>query len=160
MFCRAGLESLRRDTGVRRPGDREDVMSDIDRRSAFSLGMAAAAFAVPQSAGAQARNEGREIRPGVRQVDLGERESELPVYKRLKMRDIVIQPEAATPDRVMMKDMLCHMTEGELAVRQNGSHFTVRKGDVRACAQGNTTEGTKNNGSTVAVVRIIDLLPG
>ncbi|MCO6416148.1 hypothetical protein JYK14_08205 [Siccirubricoccus sp. KC 17139] len=135
-------------------------MSDMDRRSAFALGLAAAAFAVPQSAGAQTRTEGREVGPGVRQVDLGERESVLPAYKRLRMRDIVIQPGAATPDNMMMNDMLCHMTEGELAVRQNDNHFTVRKGDVWACAKGNTTEGTKNNGSTVAVMRIIDLLPG
>lgn len=134
-------------------------MNDIDRRSTFALGLAAAAFAAPRAAEAQARTEGREIGPGVRQVDLGERESVLPAYKRLRMRDIVIQPGAATPDNVMMNDMLCHMTEGELAVRQNDNRFTVRKGDVWACAKTNTTEGTKNNGSTVAVMRIIDLLP-
>lgn len=135
-------------------------MSDMDRRSIFALGLVAAAFAIPQSAESQARTEGRELAPGVRQVDLGERESVLPAYKRLRMRDIVIEPGAATPDRAMMSDMLCHMTEGELAVRQNDNRFTVRKGDVWACAKGITTEGTKNNGSTVAVMRIIDLLPG
>jgi quercetin dioxygenase-like cupin family protein len=135
-------------------------MSDMDRRSALALGLAAVAFATPQTAEAQARTEGRELGPGVRQVDLGERESVLPAYKRLRMRDIVIQPGAATPDNVMMNDMLCHMTEGELAVRQNDNRFTVRKGDVWACAKDNTTEGTRNSGSTVAVMRIIDLLPG
>ncbi|NOG73632.1 hypothetical protein [Roseicella sp. DB1501] len=135
-------------------------MSDMERRSAFALGLAAVAFATPRAAEAQADNQGREIGPGVRQVDLGERESVLPAYKRLRMRDVVIQPGAATPDRAKMNDMLCHMTEGELAVRQNDNHFTVRKGDVWACAKGNTTEGTKNNGGTVAVMRIIDLLPG
>ena len=134
-------------------------MSDMERRSAFALGLAAVAFAAPRAAEAQARSEGREVGPGVRQVDLGERESVLPAYKKLKMRDVVIQPGSATPDNVMMNDMLCHMTEGELAVRQNDSHLTAKKGDVWACAKGNTTEGTKNNGSTVAVMRIIDLLP-
>jgi quercetin dioxygenase-like cupin family protein len=93
-------------------------------------------------------------------VDLGERESVLPAYKRLRMRNIVIQPGASTPDNVMMNDMLCHMTEGELAIRQNDNRFTVRKGDVWACAKDNTTEGTRSSGSTVAVMRIIDLLPG
>jgi quercetin dioxygenase-like cupin family protein len=135
-------------------------MSDMERRSAFALGLAAVAFAAPRAAEAQARSEGREVGPGVRQVDLDERESVLPAYKRLRMRDIVIQPGAATPDNMMMNDMLCHMTEGELAVRQNDNRFAVRKGDVWACAKGITTEGTKNNGSTVAVMRIIDLLPG
>jgi quercetin dioxygenase-like cupin family protein len=136
-------------------------MSDMDRRSAFTLGLAAAALVAPRAAEAQAqaRNEGREIGPGVRQVDIGERESVLPAYKRLRMRDLVIQPGAATPDNVMMNDMLCHMTEGELAVRQNDTRFTAKKGDVWACAKTNTTEGTKNNGSIVAVMRIIDLLP-
>jgi quercetin dioxygenase-like cupin family protein len=134
-------------------------MNDMDRRSAFALGLTVVALATPRAAEAQARNEGREVGPGVRQVDLGERESVLPAYKRLRMRDLVIQPGAATPDNVMMNDMLCHMTEGELAVRQNDSRFTVKKGDVWACAKTNTTEGTKNNGSTVAVMRIIDLLP-
>ena len=135
-------------------------MNDMDRRSALALGLAAVAFATPEAAEAQARNEGREVGPGVRQVDLGERESVIPAYKRLRMRDIVLQPGAATPDNLMMNDMLCHITEGELAVRQNDNRFTVRKGDVWACAKGNTTEGTKNNGSTVAVMQIIDLLPG
>jgi hypothetical protein len=32
------------------------------------------------------------------------------------MRDIVISPGAHTPERDMMNDMLCHITEGELAV--------------------------------------------
>jgi quercetin dioxygenase-like cupin family protein len=135
-------------------------MNDIDRRSTFALGLAATLFAAPGAAEAQTRSEGREIGPGVRQVDFGERESVIPAYKRLRMRDVVIQPEAATPDNVMMNDMLCHMTEGELAVRQNDTRFTAKKGDVWACAKTNTTEGTKNNGSTVAVMRIIDLLPG
>ncbi len=133
-------------------------MNDMDRRSAVALGLAAAAFAAPEAAEAQARNEGREIGPGVRQVDLGERESVIPAYKRLRMRDIVLQPGAATPDNMMMNDMLCHMTEGELAVVQNDQRFTVKKGDVWACAKGISTEGTRNAGSTVAVMRIIDLL--
>ena len=59
----------------------------------------------------------------------------------------------------MMNDMLCHMTEGTLAVVQNDKQFTVKKGDVWTCAKGITTEGTQNNGPTVAIMRIIDLLP-
>ena len=134
-------------------------MNDIDRRSTFALGLATTIFAASEAAEAQTRNEGREIGPGVRQVDFGERESVIPAYKRLRLRDIVLQPGAATPDNMMMNDMLCHITEGELAVRQNDNRFIAKKGDVWACARNNTTEGTKNNGSTVAVMRIIDLLP-
>ena len=55
-------------------------------------------------------------------------------------------------------DMVCHITEGELSVRQNDKQFTVKKGDVWSCTKGVNTEGTKNSGDTVAVMRIIDLL--
>jgi hypothetical protein len=105
-------------------------------------------------------DEGKELAPGVRQVDLGEGESVIPAYKMLKLRDIVIQPGAKTPDNVMKNDMLCHMTEGELAVVQNGKEFIVKKGGVWACAQGITTEGTQNKSDVVAIMRVIDLMAG
>ena len=69
-----------------------------------------------------------------------------------------ISPGAQTPERDMINDMLCHMTEGELAVVQNKKEFTVKKGDVWTCAKGLNTEGTQNKGSVVAVMRIIHLL--
>jgi quercetin dioxygenase-like cupin family protein len=140
-------------------------MQDFDRRSAFALGLTAAASTAllttpPSPAVAQTYGptEGRELGPGVRLVDLGQRASVLPAYKTLRMRDVIVQPGASTPEREMMNDMLCHMTEGELAVVQNDQRFTVKKGDVWACAKGISTEGTHNAGSTVAVMRIIDLL--
>lgn len=139
-------------------------MQDIDRRSAFALGLTAASTAFlaapmsPAAAQPHGPTEGRELGPGVRQVDLGDRASVLPAYKTLRMRDIIVQPGASTPEREMMNDMLCHMTEGELAVVQNDQRFTVKKGDVWACAKGISTEGTRNAGTAVAVMRIIDLL--
>ena len=54
--------------------------------------------------------------------------------------------------------MLCHMTEGELSVVQNEKTFTAKKGDVWTCTKDDTTEGTQNNGSVVAIMRVIDLL--
>ena len=75
------------------------------------------------------------------------------------LRDVVIQPGAKTPDNMMMNDMLCHMTEGELSVVQNQNKFTVKKGDVWSCAKSDTTEGTQNTGSAVAIMRVIDLMP-
>ena len=140
-------------------------MQDFDRRSAFVLGLTAAtstAFLVAPSRPAVAQTysptEGRELAPGVRQVDLGQRPSILSAYKTLRMRDVIIQAGASTPEREMMNDMVCHLTEGELTVVQNDQRFTVKKGDVWACAKGISTEGTRNSGSTVAVMRIIDLL--
>ena len=137
-------------------------MPDLDRRSVLTLSLVGASgLVLPGGAAAQTYgpNEGKERGPGVRQVDLGERESSIPAYKTVRLRDIVIQPGAKTPDNMMMNDMLCHITEGELSVVQNEKQFTAKKGDVWTCARGITTEGTQNKGSAVAVMRIIDLLP-
>ena len=135
-------------------------MENMDRRLVLGFGLTASALVLPTIAAAQTYgpDEGKELAPGVRQVDLGEGESILPAYKMFKLRDIVIQPGAKTPDNVMENDMLCHMTEGELAVVQNGKEFTVKKGSVWACAKGITTEGTQNKGSAVAIMRVIDLM--
>jgi len=133
-------------------------MADIDRRSMLSLGVAASTLVIPTMASAQAP-AGKELAPGVRQVDLGERPSSIPAYKTVRMRDIVIAPGASTPENDMMNDMVCHLTEGELAVVQNKKEFTVKKGDVWSCAKGLNTEGTKNKSNAVAIMRIIDLLP-
>ena len=133
----------------------------IDRRSALAIGFAGlSGLVLPEQAAAQTYgpNEGKELTQGVRQIDLGERESLIPAYKKVRLRDIVLQPGAKTPDNAMMNDMLCHMTEGDLAVVQNDKQFTVKKGDVWTCAKGITTEGTQNKGNAVAIMRIIDLL--
>jgi ethanolamine utilization protein EutQ (cupin superfamily) len=58
----------------------------------------------------------------------------------------------------MESDMVCHMTEGELRVVQNGQEFRAKKGDVYTCATG-TTEEDWNEGNVAAVMRVILLLP-
>jgi quercetin dioxygenase-like cupin family protein len=135
-------------------------MENMDRRLVLGLGLGASALILPTAAAAQTYgpDEGKEVGPGVRVVDLGERESIISPYKMIKLRDVVIQPEAKTPENEMKNDMVCHMTEGELAVVQNGKEFTVKKGDVWTCAKGITTEGTQNKGSAVAIMRVIDLM--
>jgi quercetin dioxygenase-like cupin family protein len=136
----------------------EETMHDMDRRAMLGLGVVASTLVLPTMATAQA--QGKELAPGVRQVDLGEGPSSISAYKTVRMRDIIISPGASTPERDMMNDMLCHVTEGELAVVQNKKEFVVKKGGVWTCAKGVNTEGTKNKGSAVAVMRIIDLLTG
>jgi quercetin dioxygenase-like cupin family protein len=136
-------------------------MLDIDRRSALAIGIAGlSGLVLPEQAAAQTYgpNEGKELTQGVRQIDLGERESLIPAYKKVRLRDIVLQPGGRTPDNAMMNDMLCHMTEGELAVVQNDKQFTVKKGDVWTCAKGISTEGTQNKNNAIAIMRIIGLL--
>ena len=133
-------------------------MKDIERRSTFTLSLAAMAL-VPGAVAAQQRapTEGREIRPGIRQVDLGERQSRIQGYNKVRMRDIVFQPGADLPDSEMANAMVCHITEGELTVRQDGRDFVARKDTVWDCGVG-TREGAKNNGNTAAVMRVTDLL--
>jgi len=116
------------------------------------------AGATPAVAQTYGPDEGKEIAPGVRVVALGERASVIPAYKMIKLRDVVIQPGAKTPDNVMKNDMICHMTEGELSVVQNEKKFTAKKGDVWTCANADTTEGTQNTSSAVAIMRVIDLM--
>src|SRR5262245_66122995 len=99
-------------------------MVKIDRRSALSLGLAATALAVAAPAFAQAR-------PGVSRQSWGKRESMIPGYKSVAMRDIIYQPGAKTSNPSMPNDMVCHVPEGELRVQQtDGMEFVAEKGDV------------------------------
>ena len=140
-----------------------EAMESINRRSTLALGFTVAAtplisWGIPAAAQTYGPTEGKEVAPGVRVVALGERASVIPAYATVKLRDVVIQPGAKTPDNVMMNDMLCHMTEGELSVVQNEKTFVVKKGDVWTCTKDDTTEGTQNNGTEIAIMRVIDLL--
>ena len=130
-------------------------MTKIDRRSALSLGFAtAAAFGVGTQASAQTpAPEGVSIQPW------GKRESMLPGYKTVSMRDVVYRPGAKTSNPSMPNDMVCHVPEGELRVKQTGGmEFVAKKGDVWTCNKG-IGEDLENVGSTVAIMRIIDLIP-
>jgi quercetin dioxygenase-like cupin family protein len=76
------------------------------------------------------------------------------------MRDVVYQPGAKTSNASMPNDMVCHVPEGELRVKQSdGMEFIAKKGDVWTRKKG-IGEDLENVGSTVAIMRIIDLLPG
>jgi hypothetical protein len=137
-------------------------MKDIDRRSALSLGVAAtSAFVMTESATAQTPNAptGREVAPGVRRVDYGKRQSMLSGYKNILLRDQIYQPGSETKNPVMANDMVCHCLEGELQINQGpGMDFIAKKGDAWACTKG-IPENTKNSGTTVGIMRVIDLLP-
>jgi quercetin dioxygenase-like cupin family protein len=138
-------------------------MEGLARRSALALGLAAAAAPtlVPSRAAmAQMHgpDEGREVAPGVRRVDLGQRESMIQGYKTVSMRDVVYQPGASTSNPTMNNDMVCHIVEGELTLNQGeGREFTAKKGDVWTCATG-SPEAAKNTGNVVAIMRDTDLL--
>ena len=136
-------------------------MENMNRRSALALGLAAtSAVVITESAAAQpyAATEGKEIAPGVRQVDLGKRQSMVPGYKTVSMRDIVYQPKSKSTNPGMANDMVCHCAEGELRIKQGpGTEFVAKKGDVWSCNKG-LPEDTENIGSGASIMRVIDLL--
>jgi quercetin dioxygenase-like cupin family protein len=137
-------------------------MTKMPRRSTLKLGLVAAAtpalgLARPAAAAMYGPEEGRELVEGVRQVDLGERDSMIPGYGRVSMRDIVYQPGAESSNPSMPNDMICHMAEGELEIDQgDGNTFLARQGDVWTCAEG-TPETNTNASGAVAVMRVIDM---
>jgi hypothetical protein len=140
-------------------------MEDIDRRSALAIGLATAATwpalltPTPASAQRYRPDEGEEIAPGVRRVALTKRASEIPAYATVAMRDTVFQPGAKSERAAMPNDMVCHCLEGELQVSQGpDKQFVAKTGDVWSCMKG-MPEADANNGSTIAIMRVIDLIP-
>jgi hypothetical protein len=104
-------------------------MVHLNRRHAL-LGLAVASTLVPagravaQSSGAP---EGREIAPGVRRVEYTKRETAIPNYKTVLLRDTIYQPGASTSGVSMSNDMVCHMLEGELTVDTGSGTASTRR---------------------------------
>ena len=113
-------------------------MDTLDRRSAFVLGavVAAPVVALPRPAGAAmyGPDEGKEVLPGVRQIDLGEWPVSFATYKKAKVTDYVFAPGSGFPNEAMKNDMVCHMLEGEVWVKQGDVEYTAKAGHVFSCA--------------------------
>jgi hypothetical protein len=143
-------------------------MEDINRRSALALGLGAAAatplFTLATSAGAAeiapayGPNDGKEIAPGVRWVDLGTVESDMIGAKSIVLGDAVFQPGAADIESVMDNDMLCLITAGEFTIKKADREFNVKKGDYYTCGKGKTDHAT-NISNEVGIHRIAILTP-
>ncbi|WFU90306.1 hypothetical protein QA644_30450 (plasmid) [Rhizobium sp. CC1099] len=126
--------------------------------AAFSA-IAAALAGGGSSAQAQTyrADEGKELAPGVRAVELGKGAAMIPGYKTVSLIDLVFQPQSNLPVSAMPNAMICHITEGELMVLQDGKEFQAKKNHVWTCAEG-TKEGARNDASALAVMRIANLL--
>ena len=133
-------------------------MTQVDRRSALAIGLAAASAAMVKPAAAQTTNyKDTTVAPGVVNRVYGEGPSIIPGFKTVSLRDIIIQPGSKTPEnQVMMNAMVCHITEGELRVVQDGKTFTAKKDFVWTCNK-DTIEHSANDGRVVAIMRITDL---
>ena len=133
-------------------------MQKVNRRSAVALGLAAASAAVVKPAAAQTTGyKDTTPWPGVvvRAYD-GETPSLIPGFKTVSMRDVIMQPGSKTMGPPMENTMVCHITEGELRVEQDGKTFTAKKDFVWTCNK-DTKEQASNAGNAVAVMRITDL---
>jgi hypothetical protein len=143
-------------------------MEEINRRSALALGLATAAamplFASATPAGAAeivpayGPNDGKEIAPGVRIVEVGTWNSEIPGIKNVKVLDAVFQPGAADKGEVMDNDMICFITAGEFTIKKADKEFNVKKGEYYTCGKGKTDAGT-NISKEVGIHRITILIP-
>ena len=137
-------------------------MENFDRRSALVLGAAIFAPLVSLSRPAMAAlytpDAGKEVMPGVRQVDLGKWPIDLGAYKNAVVTDYIFAPGSGFPSEAMKNDMICQMVEGEVWVKQGDKEFTAKMGHTFTCAK-DSLEEDKNQSSAVAVMRVIDLLP-
>ena len=133
-------------------------MNTVNRRSALAIGLATASAAVAKPAAAEIADfKETTTAPGIVRRDYGETPSLIPGFKTVALRDIVVQPGAKTPENTMMMDaMICHITEGELDIVQDGKTFTAKKNFVWTCNKG-TREHVINNGRVAAIMRITDL---
>ena len=147
-------------------------MEDVNRRSALTLGLTAAAatpllaFATPAGAAAPnyGPNDGKDIGHGRRLVEVGEVESQITAYKTVKIIDIVYQVGAGDPvpppdDPGMDVDMVCHIMAGEFTIQKKGiPAYNVKEGFLYTCGKGKTDQAT-NISNVVGIHRIALLIP-
>src|SRR6266516_3167075 len=134
-------------------------MDQLDRRSALAIGLAAASTAMIKPAASQTMDAGKDTSPwpGVVVRSYGESPSIIPGFKTVSMRDIIMQPGSKTAGPPMPNAMVCHITEGELQIDQDGKLFTTKKNFVWTCNK-DTKEQASNNGNVVAIMRITYLM--
>ena len=134
-------------------------MTKVDRRSALAIGLAAASAAMVKPTAAQTTDyKDTTLAQGVVvRAYSAETPSMIPGFKTVSMRDVIVQPGSKTAENsTMMNPMVCHITEGELRVVQDGKTITAKKNFVWTCNK-DTKEHVVNDGNVVAIMRITDL---
>ena len=136
----------------------------------MTMGLATAAatplFALATPAGAAeivptyGPNDGKEIAPGVRIVEVGTWDSDMTGMKSVLVLDAVFQPGAADVESVMDNDMVCFITAGEFTIKKTkpDKEFNVKKGEYYTCGKGKTDHAT-NISKEVGIHRITVLIP-
>lgn len=135
-------------------------MKKVDRRSALAIGLAAASATVVRPSASQTVDPlaGKDTTPypGVVVRAYGDSPSLIPGFKTVSMRDVIMQPGSKTAGPPMMNAMVCHITEGELRIDQEGKIFTAKKNFAWTCNK-DTKEQAYNDGTVVGIMRITDL---
>jgi hypothetical protein len=138
----------------------ENPMENLNRRSVLAIGLTVASAAMVKPAASQTPDPlaGKDTSPwpGVVVRSYGETPAMIPGFKTVAMRDVIVQPGAKTMGPPMANAMVCHITEGELRVEQDGKTITAKKNYVWTCNK-DTKEQVFNDGSVVAIMRITDL---
>jgi hypothetical protein len=141
-------------------------MAHLDRRSALACAgalssLVAALPALVEECAAPIHGEraGEEVAPGVREVFLTSQDVALAAYKLVWMTDLVFRPGASTPADLVANDMVVLLLQGLLRVRLDELELVLKGGNVWAFPKG-ATLACANTGADVAVMRVIDLLPG
>jgi hypothetical protein len=126
----------------------------------MGLGITGALFTLTTPAVAQeyGPNDGKELSPGVRLVEIGTRDSDIPAYKSIQIVDVVWQPGAVSSADPMPYDMVCYITAGEFKTKKATKEYTLKKGDIYTCGKG-TTDIATNTSKAVGVHRIAFLIP-
>ena len=138
-------------------------MEGMNRRTAIALGLTVAAASTASSQAKAAMYGADEGEPltgegfkGVRRVNLSERETMIPGFKKVVLIDLVFEPGGVFPVSPMPVAMICQLLEGELQITNSGQEITVKRNDVWSCNEGGT-EGATNPGSEAAVMRVARL---
>ena len=135
-----------------------------DRRCV--LGSAGAAFAMlagtrpARGWPAEGVTKGTEIATGVREVFLTSREVRLAHSKLLWMTHLIFAPGAATPPNVVADDTVVLLEQGLLRVSLDEQEFVLCGTDALWAFPEGSTLACRNTGPDVAVLRVIELLPG
>src|SRR5205085_9478349 len=128
----------------------EGSMDKLHRRAALAIGLAAASATLVKPAASQTPDAlpGKDTSrwPGVVVRAYGETPSIIPNFKMVSMRDIIMQPGSKAAGPPMPNAMVCHITEGELRIDQDGKIFTAKKNFVWTCNK-DTKEVAYNDGN-------------
>lgn len=144
----------------------------VNRRSTLSLGsvgLVASAtipflgLSMPARAEipAYGPNDGAEMSPGVRWVDIGEVESQIAAYKMIKYGDAIYQPDAIDPaDQPLMDmDMFCYILQSDFEIHKAGiPAYSVMAGGCYTCGIGKSDQA-RNIGSGLGIMRVAMFVP-